>query len=183
MSLLIVSLFITYMLFNIYTDFLYLKTKGYWHLIFLVLCICLGVMAHIKLLDLMCVVCVSLVIGILRENMKLIRFSPGDTKMIIVASLFCFLISPEEGVLYTVLMVHIAIFMCSSILTGFITLLLLFTSFIRFKTITGYHSVKFKKMNISLVTDGWKVTRMYYCLPAAISVLGGVIPLILMSLK
>lgn len=93
----------------------------------------------------MCVVCVSLVVGILRENMKLIRFSPGDTKMIIVASLFYFLISPEEGVLYTALMVHIAIFMCSSILTGFITLLLLFKSFIRFKTITGYHSIKFKK--------------------------------------
>lgn len=171
------------MLFNIYTDFLYLRTKNYWHLIFLFFTILLAVSYQVSVIRLLEVGCITLFIGLIRENINFVRISAGDTKMIINASMLCFLLNQEGNVFYTAFFVHIFTFICSALLTGCIIIYLFLKSFIKFRTITGYHTIRIKKLNISLVTDGWQITSMYYCLPAAISVLGGVIPLILILIN
>lgn len=158
---------------NIYTDFKELKTKNIWHLLFLMIGIILSLILKVNLLEILGVIIIALAIGLIRENTRSIRIAAGDTKMISIMSLYCLIVFPHSNILGMPLFLHLVIFTFSLILTGFISLALLLKSFLRFKHVTGYHSFTLQKMNVSFVTEGVKVIKGSFCIPASLSVLGG----------
>lgn len=87
-NFLIFILYIIYMLVNLYTDSKYMETYNRWHLAFLIILSSLYVLNHGSFPQLLITIFLSLLAGLLVENIRAIRIGPGDTKMLIVSAVF-----------------------------------------------------------------------------------------------
>lgn len=171
----IVSLFLIYMEVNVYTDFKYLRTKNVWHLLFLIIAIVLGFLEEVSVLNVIGIMLITLIIGLMREKFPLVRMSPGDTKMLVVASMYCLVINPTNNVFTYSLLLHTSTFIVSASLMGMITMMLLLKSWLLCRDVHGEHSMKLGKLKVRIVMKQWRVVETDFRLPAAISILLGVI--------
>ncbi|WP_255289721.1 hypothetical protein [Bacillus thuringiensis] len=168
---------------NVFMDLKYLITKNYWHLIFFSLSIVLCVIQNKNVLALLVIAIVALIIGVLiREKMPLAKFSPGDTKMIVISSMYLYILgSLKIHWLMIPILLHVTVFILSAVIYGLIVILLFVKKYIFTRTISGYHSFKFLKISIELTTEGLKIISMSYRFPAAISIIAGFMSLVLLQ--
>jgi Flp pilus assembly protein protease CpaA len=87
----IMIFYIIYAVVNVITDIKYRITKNYWHLFFLLFGICYASSVR-SIQEIILAVLFSLFIGLLLEQVKV--FSAGDTKMIVVTTVWLSSLAP-----------------------------------------------------------------------------------------
>lgn len=104
---------IIYMIINVVTDFLHLKTYNKWHFIFLIYIVFYSIYWGEGVSLIVWGILISLFIGGVQSRLSKNEFGAGDIKMLVITSLFLILLNPTESLL-KVIVVHCIVYMLLS---------------------------------------------------------------------
>jgi hypothetical protein len=116
MGMYVIGILIGYMILNVFTDLKYRKTKNIWHLIFLIVGIGITYFSGIRTeKEIVIVLVAALACGLLLETFKF--SSPGDTKMLVVVSLYVSNVVEESAMLTAITLTafHLLFFWVASV--------------------------------------------------------------------
>lgn len=137
------------MLFNFYTDSKYMETYNRWHLIFLILFSGIYVYLNGSVAKLLLTIVLTLVIGLIVENIRAIRIGPGDTKMIIISAVFLLITTNLKTLfiaLFSIILMKIYI---TTIAVTFVAIALLYHKIVKQKKI-GDGSFRFYAYTVTI---------------------------------
>lgn len=125
MNELVIILYMVYMAINLYTDSKRLETYNRLHLIVGLVLTVIYFMQDNSITRYIIIVCFTLVLGIIAENLKLTKISPGDTKMLMVSGVFLGITTSIKGwVLPIILIVGLKMITSLFVVTfGFVLLM------------------------------------------------------------
>lgn len=138
------------MLINIYTDSKYMETYNRWHLIFLITFSSLYTYLGGEWFNLLLTILLTLFIGLIVENIKAIQIGAGDTKMLIVSSVFLLLTTNLKSVFIAFLSILLMKIYLLIFTVTFVAFVLLYYKFVKQKNI-GEDSFRFLAYKITII--------------------------------
>lgn len=163
---------------NLYTDSRYMETFNLWHLFTLIVLSTLYLYLDGDWKKLLLTIFLTLLIGLVIENVKAIRISPGDTKMFIVSAVFLLLTTNLKTVFVAILPFFIMKVYLALFIVTFVVFVLLYDKLVK-NTIKGEGSFRFLSYQITIKMAEKKLPKVNLNIPATGGILISVITLLL----
>lgn len=165
-------IYIFYMIINLITDSKKLETYNRLHLIAFFLILGFLFLNGYSILTCFVVILSSLIIGLLFENISIMKIGSGDTKMIIVSSLFILILTPIKPWIIPILLIFFYKFIVTIIVGTFVTVKLIYSKFRKNNIVQG--TFELGKYRITITPNG-RFPSIAYQIPATGGIAGATI--------